>query len=70
MLKSLPTVFRNEESDNQGLVKEMEDLARVTRMEGTKALLISMFILWLVRTLLTRHMDTIASYARKLNLDW
>ena len=38
MLKSLPTVFRNEETDNQGLVKEMEDLARVARMEGTKAL--------------------------------
>ncbi|MFO1389735.1 response regulator [Cellvibrio sp.] len=34
-----------------------------------KTLLISLFILWLVHVLLTRHMETIANYARHLNLE-
>ncbi|HEY7885177.1 MAG TPA: ATP-binding protein [Cellvibrionaceae bacterium] len=38
-------------------------------VQGTKTLIISLLILWLVFTLLTRHMNTIASYARQLNLD-
>ncbi|MBB3166906.1 response regulator [Simiduia aestuariiviva] len=38
-------------------------------LQGTKTLLISLFILWLVRSLLTRHMETIAQYARQLSLD-
>jgi len=38
-------------------------------LQGTKTLLVSLFILWLVRGLLTKHMETIATYARKLNLD-
>ena len=37
-------------------------------LQGTKTLLISLFILWLVRTLLTRHMETIAQYARQMSL--
>lgn len=38
-------------------------------VQGTKTLIISLLILWLVYVLLTRHMDTIARYARQLNLE-
>lgn len=34
-----------------------------------KTLLVSLFILWLIYTLLTRHMEAIASYARNINLE-
>jgi signal transduction histidine kinase/DNA-binding response OmpR family regulator len=38
-------------------------------VQSTKTLLISLFILWLVHALLTRHMESIANYARNLNLE-
>ncbi len=38
-------------------------------LQFTKTLLVSLFILWLVRSLLTRHMEAIARYARQLSLD-
>lgn len=38
-------------------------------VQSAKTLLISLFILWLVHTLLTRHMESIANYARNLNLE-
>lgn len=38
-------------------------------IQGTKTLIIALFIIWLVHTLLTRHMETIANFARRLNLD-
>ena len=38
-------------------------------VQGAKTLIISLLILWLVYVLLTRHMDTIARYARQLNLE-
>jgi len=38
-------------------------------LQFTKTLLVSLFILWLVRSLLTRHMESIARYARQLSLD-
>ena len=38
-------------------------------VQSAKTLLISFFILWLVHTLLTRHMEAIANYARNLNLE-
>jgi len=41
----------------------------IAGMESTKTLLISLFILWLVHALLTRHMETIANYARNVNLE-
>lgn len=41
----------------------------IALLQGTKTLIVSLFILWLVRTLLTRHMDQVASYARTLSLD-
>jgi len=41
----------------------------IALLQGTKTLVVSLFILWLVRYLLTRHMDTIAKYARQLSLD-
>jgi len=41
----------------------------IASVQGVKTLIISLFILWLVYTLLTRHMETIAHYARQLHLD-
>jgi len=41
----------------------------VILVQGTKTLIIALFIIWLVHTLLTRHIETIATYARNLNLD-
>lgn len=41
----------------------------IAGVQGLKTLLIALFILWLVHALLTRHMDTIARYARQLNLE-
>ena len=38
-------------------------------VQSAKTLLISLFILWLVHALLTRHMESIANYARNLNLE-
>jgi len=38
-------------------------------VQSAKTMLISLFILWLVYVLLTRHMETIAHYARRLNLE-
>ncbi len=40
----------------------------ITSVQGTKILLIALFIIWLVHMMLTRHMDTIAQYARQLHL--
>ncbi|HSC69332.1 MAG TPA: response regulator, partial [Cellvibrio sp.] len=41
----------------------------IALVQGTKTLVIALFIVWLVHTLLTRHMKTIANYARHLNLE-
>lgn len=38
-------------------------------VQGTKTLVIALFIVWLVHALLTRHIKTIANYARNLNLE-
>jgi signal transduction histidine kinase/CheY-like chemotaxis protein len=38
-------------------------------VQTTKTLIVSFFILWLVHALLTRHMETVAAYARNLNLE-
>jgi len=41
----------------------------IALVQGTKTLIIALFIVWLVHTLLTRHMHAIANYARHLNLE-
>lgn len=41
----------------------------IALVQGTKTLVIALFIVWLVHTLLTRHMKTVANYARHLNLE-
>ena len=41
----------------------------VAMVQGTKTLIIALFIIWLVHTLLTRHIKTIANYTRNLNLE-
>lgn len=38
-------------------------------LQGAKTLVIAFFILWLLHTLLTRHMKTIAAYTHRLKLD-
>ncbi len=38
-------------------------------LQGSTTLLVCLVVLWLVRNLLTRHMDTIAAYARQLSLE-
>lgn len=38
-------------------------------VQGAKTLALALFIVWLVHTLLTRHMKTVANYARNLNLE-
>lgn len=41
----------------------------IALVQGTKTLVIALFIVWLLHTLLTRHMKTVANYARNLNLE-
>ncbi|HTF97052.1 MAG TPA: response regulator [Cellvibrio sp.] len=41
----------------------------IALVQGTKTLVIALFIVWLVHALLTRHIKTIANYARNLNLE-
>ena len=41
----------------------------IALVQGTKTLVIALFIVWLLHTLLTRHMKTVAHYARNLNLE-
>ena len=41
----------------------------IAAVQGIKTLIVALFIVWLVHTLLTRHMRTIANYARNLNLE-
>jgi signal transduction histidine kinase/CheY-like chemotaxis protein len=41
----------------------------ILMVQGTKTLVIALFIIWLVHTLLTRHMRTVANYAHHLNLE-
>lgn len=41
----------------------------VVMVQGTKTLIIALFIIWLVHTLLTRHIKAIANYTRNLNLE-
>lgn len=38
----------------------------IAALQGTKTMIVSLLILWLVRVLLTRHMETIAQYAAKV----
>ena len=38
-------------------------------IQGIKTIFIALLIIWLVHRLLTRHMDTVAQYARQLHLD-
>ncbi|MDO6748088.1 response regulator [Gilvimarinus sp. 1_MG-2023] len=40
----------------------------IAAIQGGKTLIISLLILWLIHTMLTRHMVTIAQYANQLNL--
>ncbi|MGH1372285.1 MAG: response regulator [Cellvibrionaceae bacterium] len=82
LIKEYPLVYSAENAPDQTLGKlivtaSLDSVYQklyqrawfIGTLQGTKTLLVSLFILWLVRTLLTRHMDTIAAYARQLNLE-
>ena len=82
LIKEYPLVYTSENAPDQPLGKLVvtaslqsvyskmwQRAAFIGTLQGTKTAIICLFILWLVRTFLTRHMDTIATYARNLNLD-
>lgn len=82
LVKEYPLIYSAENAPDQTLGKlivtaSLESVYQklyqrawfIGTLQGTKTLIVSLFILWLVRTLLTRHMDTIAAYTRQLNLD-
>lgn len=82
LIREYPLLYQAENSPDQTLgklvvtaslqgvyAKLWERAIFIGTLQGTKTLIISLFILWLVRTLLTRHMETIAGYARQLNID-
>ncbi len=41
----------------------------ISFLQGTKTLLIALFVIWLIHSLLTSHIKTIGDYARKLKLE-
>ncbi len=82
LIKEYPLVYSAENAPDQTLGKlivtaSLDSVYQklyqrawfIGTLQGTKTLMVSLFILWLVRTLLTRHMDAIAAYARQLNLE-
>ncbi|WP_439509688.1 response regulator [Marinimicrobium koreense] len=82
LIKEYPLVYQDESTPRQelGTLQITASLTNIydrlwqrtlfiAGVQGTKTLIISFFILWLVYTLLTRHMEAIAHYARQLHLD-
>jgi signal transduction histidine kinase/DNA-binding response OmpR family regulator len=82
LVKEYPLTYEDEDSPKQHLGtlhvtaslasiydKLWERTLFIAIVQSAKTLLISLFILWLVHTLLTRHMESIANYARHLNLE-
>jgi len=82
LVKEYPLTYEDEGSPEQRLGtlyvtaslasiydKLWERALFIAIVQSAKTLLISLFILWLVHTLLTRHMESIANYARHLNLE-
>ncbi|GAB3111344.1 response regulator [Aestuariicella hydrocarbonica] len=82
LTKEYPLVYASDNSPDQtlGTLIVVASLDRVYQklwsragyiglVQGFTTLIVCLFILLLVRFLLTRHMDTIAAYARQLNLE-
>ena len=82
LTKTYPLVYEDENTPRQDLGtltvtasltniydRMWQRTLMIVGVQGTKTLIISFFILWLVYTLLTRHMETIAQYARHLHLN-
>ncbi|GAA5315090.1 MAG: hypothetical protein AseanaTS_02940 [Candidatus Pelagadaptatus aseana] len=82
LIREYPLIYATESEANQNLGKLVvtasldslyqrptENARFFGGMQSTIILTIAVFILLLVRNLLTRHMETIATYARELNLD-
>ena len=54
----------------EGIYGKLWERAKfIAALQGTKTIIISLFILWLLSRLMTRHLETIGRYARTLNLD-
>ncbi|MYM63519.1 response regulator [Pseudomaricurvus sp. HS19] len=82
VVKQYPLVYRAEGVPDQALgtlvvtvslasvYEKLYQRAWITGgVQMTQALLVSVLILWLVRYLLTRHIEAIATYTRRLNLE-
>ena len=82
LIKEYPIIYRDPTTQPQQLgklvitanlnsvyLKLWERAGFIALLQGTKTLIVSLVILWLVRLLLTKHMDTIAHYARNLSLN-
>ncbi|GLS27064.1 response regulator [Marinibactrum halimedae] len=82
LTKEYPLIYSDQTSEPQELgtlfvsasldsvyTKMWERASYIVALQGSKTLAIALFILWLVRSMLTRHMVTIAQYARRLTLD-
>ncbi len=82
LIKEYPLTYQDESTPRQelGTLRITASLTNIydrlwqrtlfiAGIQGAKTLIISFFILWLVYTLLTRHMETIAHYTRQLHLD-
>src|SRR5690606_36206470 len=82
LVKSYPLIYEDSNTPKQQLGtltvtaslasiydKLWERALFIASVQTAKTLLISVFILWLVHALLTRHMLSIAQYARQLHLD-
>ncbi len=81
LIKEYPLIYSDSQSGEQYLgtmylsasldavhSKLWERVRVVLLLQGGQALVVGLLLLWLVRSLLTRHMDAIAQYARQLNL--
>ena len=81
LVKEYPLIFEDAQTGDQYLgtlylsaslqtvqSKLWQRVRVVMLLQGGQALVVGLLLLWLVRSLLTRHMDTIAQYARHLNL--
>lgn len=82
LVRSYPLVYEDPSTPEQQLgtltitasldsiySKLWERVFFIALVQGTETLVIALFIVWLVHTLLARHMKTVANYARNLNLE-
>ncbi len=82
LVKSYPLIYKDEDTSEQplgnllitasleGVYSKLKERAGFTALlQSTDILLVTLVVLLLIRRLLTRHMETIAQYARQLSLN-